>query len=443
MFRAWEEEFPSEHQGEKENAWEDALLVPRGWLRSNEDTSFDSLFSHNNISLTDSRVPLTSVADEICAIGTWLVRSARHARTIHYQDLTQHEQKYVTIFSARYGVKGPKNVTLKAIGDQFGLTRERVRKIVGHMIDRAQGVVIDAPCFLQLQNTVATMSFISVEEFEIQHRKLLGDLLSLSDANRFALEILGDSIASINKKAFCVTDNAIKPMLGDERHVRISVEVRDSSRRMIKNCGAAHVMYVTGMVSETLAEAISVDEVRRALTAVKGMEWLTENRDWFWFGEDTMNNRALDIARKTLSVAQRRLDIEELHQAVSRSRRSYPENQSLPPAVGLPQHVLQELYARVSWLTVVQYNDFMLNVPIPMEDVLSKSELVVAKRIIQSGGAVARRTLITQCVETGLFSFPTLMVVLKSSPIIKNLGVGVYGLRGVDVSNQALFGPDQ
>ncbi|WP_339800885.1 hypothetical protein [Saezia sanguinis] len=93
----------------------------------------------------------------------------------------------------------------------------------------------------------------------------------------------------------------------------------------------------------------------------------------------------------------------------------------------------------MSWLTAVQHNDFMLTAPIPMEDALNNSELVVAKLIIQSGGAVARKTLITEFVETGIFSAPNLQIVLVSSPIIKILGFGVYGLRGVDVSDQALF----
>ncbi len=112
-------------------------------------------------------------------------------------------------------------------------------------------------------------------------------------------------------------------MITDPSIQEIVIAVRAASLKMIRSCGAAHILFVTGLVCDATGKAVALSDVRRALVAVEGMEWLTEGEDWYWLGPDTANNRALEAVRKVLAVASRKVDVEDIHQAVCRSRRAY------------------------------------------------------------------------------------------------------------------------
>lgn len=433
----WEESLPASHKGSRENAWEDALQTPRGWLR---DASLaepeTSSASHSPFNIATANP--ASVSDEIRAVGAWLARASERSRTARFEDLSELEQRRAFMFAERYGVSGSGNAILQAIGDRFGLTRERVRQVVDVMTARARGAAFDLPHLSRLKEAAAGSAEMPVADFETTHRQLLGPSLSLADADCFAREILGFPVASVTERSLWQAGNALQPMLAGSGGTGIAVAVRDASRKMIRSCGAAHVMFVTGLASAALNAAVSVQEVRKTLPAIEGMEWLTSDEDWYWFGMDTANNRVMDVARKVLAVSGRRIDIEELHQAVCRSRRVlYEDDKSSPPAIETPKHVLREILARVPWLSVVQFDDFVLAQPLEPREVLNSSELAVFETIVRNGGAVARQTLNKKFVLSGVFSGPNLQIILSNSPIIRPLGFGVYGLRGVNVSEKA------
>ncbi len=432
----WEDSLPARHRGGMERLWEDALQVPRGWLRDLSIVPTETaLASHSPFNIES--LALASVADEIRAVGAWLARAVERSRTVRFDELSDAEQRRAFMFAERYGVSGSGGTVLQVIGDQFGLTRERVRQVVEVMTDRARSVTFTLPCLLRLKEEAATAP-MSVADFETKHRILLGDALSLADADRFAREILGFSVASMTERSLWQTGNAVQAMLSRADGLGLAVAARDASRRMIRSCGAAHAMFVTGMVSAALGVAISINDVRHVLSAIEGMEWLTEDEDWYWFGMDTANNRVLDVARKVLTVAHRRLDIEELHQAVCRSRRILHDDRTSPPAIEVPKHVLREIFVRVPWLSVVQHNDFVLTDFVLAEEILNSSELSVVEVVRRYGGAVSRQILTKELVETGIFSSPNLQIVLANSPVIRPLGFGIFGLRGVSVSERAL-----
>lgn len=428
----WEESLPKASKEHQEALWEDVLRVPRGWLR---DQSMNAPEPTSSIDL--SAIDPGNVADEILAVGAWLTRAPERSRTVRFEELSEADQRRATMFADRYGVSGSEKAILQVIGNRFGRTRERVRQVVDVMTARARGVNFVLPRLLELREAATAATETSVTEFEAAHRPLLGPELSLIDADCFAREILGFSVAAMTERSHWQAGNALQPMLAGTGGTEMAVAVRDASRKMIRSCGAANVMFVTGMVSTELDAAVSVRDVRHALSAVEGMEWLTDEEDWYWFGISTANNRVMDVARKALSVAGRRLDIEDLQQAVCRSRRPLYEDRTIPPAVEVPKHVLREIFARVPWLSVVQHDDFILTEPVSVEETLNASELAVAETIRRHGGAVARQILNKDFVVSGVFSSPNLQIILSSSPIIRPLGFGIYGLRGVAVSEKA------
>ncbi|MBW8328137.1 MAG: helix-turn-helix domain-containing protein [Thiobacillus sp.] len=432
--KSWETSLPERHRGDKEDAWEDVLYVPRGWLRH---LSFSNPESHMKVfDFTDSE--FNSVADEIRAVGSWLSRQHAATRTWNFDVLSEQERRRAIMFADRYGVSGEDKTILQVIGDRFGLTRERVRQIIDGMTNRARGGQFNLPKLAQLKAAVSTAELCAVTEFQAAYRDLLGGV-SLADADRFAREILGFSVASISERAFGHANSSLQPMIIEPGTQEIVIAVRAASLRMIRSCGAAHILFVTGLVSEAIGKAVALASVRGVLFAIDGMEWLTQDEDWFWLGPDTANNRVLESVRKVLAAASRKVDVEDLHQAVCRSRRAYYKSdiRAQPPEIEVPQEVLREILLRVPWLSVIQMNDFILTEDVAVEDVLNSSELAIVRVIEEHGGAAARQVFNKRFVDTGMFSVPNLQIVLTSSPVIRQLGYGIYGVRGTELPQKA------
>ena len=432
--KSWETSLPECHRGEKEDAWEDVLDVPRGWLRHSSFSNPE--FPLNVFDLTDSE--FNSVADEIRAIGSWLSRQHVATRTWNFDVLSEQERRRAIMFADRYGVSGEDKTTLQAIGDRFGLTRERVRQIIDGMTSRARAGQFNLPKLMQLKAAASMAELCAVTEFQAKNRDLLGGV-SLADADRFAREIMGFNVASISGRTFGLSSNTLQPMIIESGAQEIMIAVRAASLRMMRSCGAAHILFVTGLVSEAIDKAVALASVRGVVEAIDGMEWLTPDEDWFWLGPDTAKNRVLEAVRKVLAAACRKVDVEDLHQAVCRSRRAYYKSdvRAQPPEIEVPQDVLREILLRVPWLSVVQMNDFFLTEDIAIEDVLNSSELAIVRVIKEHGGAVTRQVLNKKFVDTGRFSLPNLQMVLNTSPVIRQLGYGIYGLRGRELPQKA------
>jgi transcriptional regulator with XRE-family HTH domain len=430
----WERSLPRNYRGGIEDAWEDALQVPRGWIRAPFTDASDLPGRASRL----SDVGCLTVEDEIRAVGAWLTRARAMARTWDFEGLSEAEQKRAIMFADRYGVSGEGGTILQAIGDKFGLTRERARQVIEVMTNRSRGVQLDLPRLAQIKEATSSHPLWLVSEFEAVHRDLLGRV-SLPDADRFAREILGFSVVSISERAFGQNVNSLPPMIIDPSFQEILIAVRAAAMKMIRSCGAAHVMYVTGLASEIMGKAVALSNVRKSLVVIKGMEWLTEDQDWFWLGPDTASNRVLEAVKKVLATASRKVDVEDLHQAVCRSRRAYYKSdvRAQPPEIEVPQEVLREILARVPWLSVIQMNDFVLTEDIAAEDVLNSSELAVVRVIEEHGGAAARQVFNKRFVDTGMFSVPNLQIVLTSSPVIRQLGYGIYGVRGKEFPQKA------
>lgn len=321
------------------------------------------------------------------------------------------------------------------------MTRERIRQVVEKMTGRLNGITFTTPYFFKLRQLVQDSAPIALSLFNKKHQELLGEKLSLEDADRFSREILGIGVATISDRSMWQAGNAIKRMvlpIKDEEDGLV-VAVRDAARRMIRSCGAAQIMYVTGMVSEAMNKPVSVTDVRQSIQSIEGMEWIVEDDGWFWFGLDTVNNRAIEVARKVLAIADKRMDVEEIQQAICRSRRlKYVEEKYNTPMIELPRHVLREVLSHIPWLTIVQIDDFILKERIHPEEILSQSEFALYNSLKQSGGVASRNTLYKEMVDKKIMSGASFQLLLASSPIIHPFGGSLFILRGWDNSIEAI-----
>lgn len=419
--------------------WEQVVQAPTGWLRNKSIIA--SVIDHTSTSSFVPKAGKASFASEIRSIGCWLVRESVTKRTSEYHLLNERERRGADIFALRYGVEGEEAATLQAIGDRFGITRERARQIASKMEYRKGNFIGKTPSLDLLQSEIRKILPAPVEEIDIEFRELLGESLSIENAERFAREVLGHSIVALTEKSTNPTLGygtlAIDPKTHDPEVIRVC---RDVALTMIRSSGAAQISFVAGEASSVSKRGVSVQECGLACKLVAGFEWLVEEDGWFWFGPK-WENRLLTVARKVLAVANRKVDIEDIQGAMSRSRRSnYQADKHRPYAIDAPYWVMGEVLKRVCWLKVIQFDDFQLVEPVAIESVLSEVELAVTKIAQANGGVVARYTLTKELLDPEIASFSAvgLHAALDASPIFYRLDAGIFALRGSAIRPEAL-----
>ncbi|MDB5928822.1 MAG: transcriptional regulator, family [Polaromonas sp.] len=423
-----------------EAKWEQVLQVPPGWLRETSITA--SAIDHASTEAFVLDADRASVAGEIRAIGCWLVRESVAKRTSHYHLLNETERRGADMFALRYGVEGEQASTLQVIGERYGITRERTRQITAKLENRKGNFTAKTPCLDRLHREIQKILPVSVEQIDADFRDLLGEELSVENAERFAREVLGQSIVSLTEKfsnpALGYSVFAVDPASYDPHVIRAC---RDVAQSLIRITGAAQVSFVAGQASTVVNRGVSAQECTLACKLMTGFEWLAEDDGRFWFGPK-WENRLLTVTRKVLAVANRKMDIEDIQGAMTRSRRNHYERakQQRPFAIDAPYWVLVEVLKRVTWLKVIQHDDFELVSPVAIESVLSEVELAVTRLAHAHGGVIARYTLVKELLQpdSSAFSAVALHMTLDSSPIFYRLDAGIFALRGAALHPDAL-----
>ncbi len=428
----WEFKLPQKRQNNFEIAWEAVLGVPEGWLRMPEMAAPPPT---KDVLTQTISVKADSVAGEIRMAASWLCRSSFAKRTTDFHELFPSEQRLADIFALRYGVDGEANTKLRVIGERYGLTRERIRQIVEKMADRANRLELKTPFIDRLALEIKAHLPATVESLDRTFRDLLGESLSIESVSRFCREILGRNIVAMTDRPADMTHSWSPTVIDPENHNADRIRIiRDTSMRMIRSCGAAHLFFVAGAAGEVLGSGVLPSDVERDCRMIPGFEWLCEKDGWFWYGE-AKENRLISVAIKILASAGQRVDAEEILAGFVRSRRGYYEpDKARPYFIEPPLQVVVEVLCRTKGVKKIQYDDFYLEPAIPVENVLSDAETAVYRLMSDNGNIASRHTLNAQLVETGQVKFMALQVSLNNSPIYRHIDRGVFALRGAPLS---------
>lgn len=412
-----------------ESRWEMALNVPIGWLRTIPPELF-KLVEKPILDLSDCDT-LAAAIRRVSFALTWPhVRMSTTALMVK-----DKQERNSEMFAERYGVLGL-DKTLQTIGDRHGMTRERVRQITDKMLDRSQHITFDIPVLERLYEAAQPLLPSTVSRLDTALAGLLGESLSTFDANRFSREVLGKPLFNITDTPGEVGKKWEMTIYDPINHEPEEVSaLRQSSLAMIRSCGAANFHYVVGEASALTGKAIASQDALKAIQLVNHFEWLVEEDGWFWFGmEQPLENRAITVCRKVLSVATSPVDVEDLLTAMVRSRRPRSEPRlKRVTLVELPMRVLVALLERVPVFRTVQYDDFVLNEKIDPETVLSESEFLIYQCLLRHGGVATKSTIMKETMAATSLQDITFHLGLSTSPIIARLSKGIYTIRGRDV----------
>lgn len=367
----------------------------------------------------DTQRPASSVSDEIRAAGELLSRLKNWAK---------HRARNARVFAQRYGVDGSECSSLQSIATRYRISREGVRLIVDRMIEAgaAAGVALRGDQSTRLADTVRSLPTQRLESADAAVRELLGERLSLADAQRFASDMLGRplpfSVLSI-------------PLPGsDEPPLRLFVpgdspDYIDSAvshaKRLVRLNGAAHFDLVWSATQRGTNQRVDAELLRSVLELMPSYRAL-DDTVWFWFGPDAGDNRVLSRVTEILAVAKGYVDIEEIQAGLARNVRRGAESEVAE--FSPPRAVLAALLRACPQFRQRQSDDFALTKAVDGAGLLSGTAAQLLA-IFEAAGGVCSRNHISR-VAAGKINPITLTAVLASHPIFRPLDHGVFALRG-------------
>jgi hypothetical protein len=312
-----------------------------------------------------------------------------------------------------YGFDGLGGGSLQTVGNEIGLTRERVRQIVTASSARLSN---GRPVSPTLDRTIAFVAdhmpgAAGEIEADLRSHRLTSVLFRLEGVVK-AAELLG------RRLPFSITEIKGERLV----HARDIPSVVDTivriGRRVISRRGMATISNVVADVREVEPDACDGNLVVSALACLGGFHWLEQSAGWFWLS-DKPNNPVLNRMRKILSVANP-IDISELRAGIGRD---YRMRGVLPP-----KRVLLEFCRQAPGLRV---NDETVKAEpaVNSDDVLSQVEKDIVRILCEHGGTMTTSELTSVCLDMGV-NRETFYYNLVSSPIISRCAEGLYGLIG-------------
>src|ERR1700674_5896345 len=311
-----------------------------------------------------------------------------------------------------YGFDGRGGGSLQTVGNEIGLTRERVRQIVTRASERLS---TGRPVSPTLDRTIAflvdRMPAPAEEiEAELRFQRLTSGLFRLEGVIN-AAELLG------RRLPFSITEVKGERLVHTRDIPSIDMIVRIAPR-LISLWGMATISNVVADVRKLKPSACDRNLVVSALTCLGGFHWLEQSADWFWLS-DSPDNRVLSRIRKILSVANP-INLSELRAGIARDYRM----KGFSP----PKRILLEFCRQAPGLRV---NDEAVKAEpaINEDDVLSQTERGIAHVLSDHGETMATSELKSVCLGMGVSRVDFYRRILYS-PIISKYGVGRYGLIG-------------
>jgi hypothetical protein len=319
------------------------------------------------------------------------------------------------LIAARYyGFDGGGGSTLQAVGNEIGVTRERVRQIVSAVseslsIRRAVSPTFDRTIAFVADRIPATAGEI---EAGLRSQRLTSGLFRLEGVIK-AAELLG------RRLPFSITEVKGQRLVYP-RDVPPSATIVRVARRLICRWGMANL-------SDVVAEARKVEDgvcdrklVTSALVRLSAFHWLEKSSGWFWLS-DTQYNPVLRCMRKILSVANP-INIPELCAGIVRGPRMRGFSTS--------RRVLLEFCRQAPGLRV-NGKTVQAEPGIDSDEVLTQTEKDIVRILSEHGGIIATSEFKSVCVGMRVNS-KTFYLNLVRSPIISKYGCHLYGLIGSD-----------
>jgi len=309
--------------------------------------------------------------------------------------------------------------TLQEVGDEVGLTRERVRQMEARAQLKLANRSVYAPALLRALRLAQRMTPCAAQEFS---KALMDEKLTdtpwppgllvraagyLGIAHGLTLEPIGDQ----------------EFLAGDSLTSDVFARVQRLSWASARSEGAAHLPRIAFALSEELQRRVSLAEIRSIVTVLQETRWIDEVQGWYWMG-DAGHTTIFNTTRKLLSVA-RRLPIDDLYEGLLKSYR-------MDEAVVAPKPILLKMFGQVPWLRIRQRSHVEAHPSLRWQEVLTGVERTMVQVLTEAGGVLDHHDFRKRCKTRGV-PHSTFGVYEGNSGLFVRVARAIWSLRGVDV----------
>jgi hypothetical protein len=312
------------------------------------------------------------------------------------------------IMARHYGLDGRGGANFQRIGNEFGLTRERVRQIVSQT-DPLRYFKPDG--LLTLTHIISSITSTLPAPAARLETGLRTEGLTL---NLFRLE----GILEIAAMLRCAAPFQVRQLNGDRYVVAANCrpfqDVITRARQMVRRNGMATIAACAFGRSDKGAVKSELDLAEALLLGESDFRWLLPGSGWFWFSDT--QNRAASRVRKMLAVANP-LTITEIRGGLARM-------DELPA----PKKVLLDLCRQLPGLSV--YGETIrADAEIRVGEVLNKTEIDIFHLLAEHNGCMSNSELICRSLVLGM-KRPTFYQCVTHSPIVSRCNRNYYRLIG-------------
>lgn len=325
------------------------------------------------------------------------------------------------IVAEYYGWDGSGGHTLEELGQNYGLSRERIRQVCVRAIKRNRQAKVFAPVLDRALGFIAERLPTSAEKLRAEF-----DAASFS-ACRLSLEPVRKAAEFLSRKPqFVVVRVGHSQLVVGPDSVQIPQRIVQVAKRAVLSYGATTINDVAAELRRGRSGNVAPALIEETLQTLSGFRWLDRKRGWFKL-ESPSQYGLPHMIRKILSVTGQ-IEVSKLRSAIARYRRASRKV--------LPARALLEFCRQMSG-TRVEGNKIIAHPPLDRQQVLLGVEAGMVRVLIEHGPVMERGAFEEHCIRDGInrFSFNAMIM---CSPLILQYGRSLYGLLGAKVGRKTV-----
>jgi len=331
---------------------------------------------------------------------------------------TSRDRQIVTEY---YGWDGRGGHTLEALGQKYGLSRERIRQVCVRAVKRNRRVKVFAPvldralAFLA-QRIPATADRLQAEFDEAGFSRCRLPLETVQQAAGFLGRAPVFELVTVGETRLTVP-------AGMAQIPRVVIQV---AKRAVLSRGTTTINEVALESTEQCGTRVTPPMVVETLQALSDFRWLDKKHGWFQL-ECLPQYGLPNMIEKILSVTGQ-IEVGKLRGAIDRYRRT---GRRTPPCRVLLEFCRQMPNVRVKGNLVIA------DPPRDWQEVLGGVEAGMVRVLREHGPVMERGEFEEYCIRSGMNRF-SFNAIIMCSPVIAQYGRSVYGLLGAKVDRRMI-----